>query len=153
MNTCGAIDADRREQLAPAVEDRRGISYSGGREQLAPVVENRGGNSHSGGREQLAPAVEDRDGSSYSGGREQLMPAVEDRGEELSTGTSGGVPWVLAAMFATREDIEATLSDQRMTYKPPDLRQCYARDLKVLRYHTEAMRSEHTDLWKDSSGR
>ena len=134
MNTCGAIDADRREQLAPAVEDR-------------------GRSSHSGGREQLAPAVGDRGGSYYSGDREQLTPAVEDRGEELSAGKSGGIPWAMAAMLATREDIEATLNDQRPPYKPPDLPQFYARDIKVPRNHTEAMRSEHAHLWKDYSGR
>ena len=151
LNTCGAIDAGRCEQLTPAVEDRGGSSYSGGREQLAHAVEDRGGSSYSGGREQLTPAVEDRGGSSCSEGREQVVPAVEDRGEELS-GKSGGIPWAMAAMLATREDIQATLNDQRPPYKPPDLPQCYARDLKVPRNHTEAMRSEHAHLWKDSSG-
>ena len=57
LNTCGAMDAGRREQLTPAVEDRRGSSYSGGGEQLAPAVKDRGGSSYSGGREQLMPAV------------------------------------------------------------------------------------------------
>ena len=85
--------------------------------------------------------------------REQLPPAVEDRGEELSVGKSGGIPWAVAVMLATREDIEATLNDQRPPYKPPDLPPCYARNLKVPRNHTEAMRSEHAHLWKDSSGR
>ena len=85
--------------------------------------------------------------------REQLPPAVEDRGEELSAGKYGGIPWAMAAMLATREDIEATLNDQRLPYKPPDLPQCFARDLRVPRNHTEAMRSEHAHLWKDSSGR
>ena len=153
LNTCGAIDAGRREQLAPAVEDRGGSSYSGGREQLAPAVEDHGGSSHSGGREQLAPVVEDRGGSSCGEGREQVAPAGEDRGEQLSAGKSGGIPWAMAAMLATREDIEATLNDQRPPYKPPDLPQCYVRDLKVPRKHMEAMRSEHAHRWKDSSGR
>ena len=78
---------------------------------------------------------------------------MEDGGEELSAGKSGGIPWAMAAMIATSEGIEATLSDQRPPYKPPDLPQCYARGLKVPRTHTEAMRSEHAHLCKDSSGR
>ena len=134
LNTCGAIDAGRRGQLAPGVEDRGGSSYSGGREQLAP-------------------AVEDRGGSSCGEGREQVAPAGEDRGEQLSAGKSGGIPWAMAAMLATHEGIEATLNDQRPLYKPPDLPQSYARDLKVPRNHTKAMRFDHAHLWKDSSCR
>ena len=130
LNTCGATDAGRREQLTPAVEDRGGSSYCGGREQRTP-------------------AVEDCGWSSYGEGREQVASAVEDRAEELSAEKSGGIPWAMAAMLATREGIEATLSGQRPPYKPPDLPQCYARDLKVSRNHTEAMRSEHGHLWKD----
>ena len=134
LNTCGAIDGGRREPLAPAVEDRGGSSYSGGREQLAPAVENRGG-------------------SSCCEGREQVARAVEDSEEELSAGKSGGIPWAMAAMLATHEGIEATLNDQRPLYKPPDLPQSYARDLKVPRNHTKAMRFDHAHLWKDSSCR
>ena len=80
LNTCGVIDAGRREQLAPTVEDRGGSSYSGGREQLAPAVKDRGGSPYSGGSEQLPPAVVDRGGSSYRRGSEELTPAVVDRG-------------------------------------------------------------------------
>ena len=130
LNTCRAMDADRREQLTPAVEDRGGSSYSGGREQRTP-------------------AVEDCGESSYGEGREQVAPAVEDRGEEISAGKSGGIPRAMTAMLATREDIEATLSGQRLPYKPPDLPQCYARDLKVPSNRAEDMRSEHAHLWKD----
>ena len=61
--------------------------------------------------------MEDRGGSSYGEGREQVAPVVEDRGEELSAGKSGGIPWAMAAMLATREDIEATLSDRRQSTK------------------------------------
>ena len=147
LNTCGAMDAGRREKLTPAVEDLGGSSYSGGREQLTPAVEDRGGSSYSGGR--VTPVVEDRGGSSYGEGREQVAPTVEDRGKKLSAGKSGGIPWAMAAMLATRKDIEATLSGQRPPYKPPDLPKCYARDFKVSRNHTEAMRSEHAHLWKD----
>ena len=64
LNTCGAVDAGRREQLTPDVEDRGGSSYSGGRrEQLTPTEEDHGGSSYSGVREELATAVEDRSGS------------------------------------------------------------------------------------------
>lgn len=41
----------------------------------------------------------------------------------------------MPAMLATREDIDATLHDQRPPCKPLDLPQCYARDLKVPRTH------------------
>ena len=102
LNTCGAMDAGRREQLTPAVEDRGGSSYGEGREQLTP-------------------AVQDGGGSSYGEGREQDAPAVEDRGEELSAGESGGISWAMAALLAVREDNEATLSDQRPPCKPRDL--------------------------------
>ena len=121
LNTCGAMDAGLREQLAPAVEDRGGSSYSGESEQLTPAVEDRGWSSNRGGRKQLTHAVEDRGGSSRREGHDQVALAVEDRGQELSAGKSGGIPWAMAAMLATREDIEATLSYQRPPYKPPDL--------------------------------
>ena len=123
LNTCGAMDSGLREQLTPAVEDRGGISYSGESEQLTPAVEDRGWSSYRRGRKQLTPAVEDRDGGSYGEGHAQVATAVEDRGKELSVRKSGGIPWAISAMLATREDIEATLSNQRPPYKPPDLPQ------------------------------
>ena len=58
----------------------------------------------------------------------------------------------MTALLATREDIDATLDDQRPPYKPSDLLHCYASDLKVPRSHKEAMRSEQVHLWKDSAG-
>ena len=58
-----------------------------------------------------------------------------------------------ATRLATREDIDNTLGDQRPLYKPPNLPQCYASDLKVPRSHKEDMRSEYAHLWEDSSGR
>ena len=112
LDTRGAVDVGRRKE-SPAVEDRGGSSYGWGREQLSPAVEDRRGSSYGGGREQLSSAVEDRGGSLYDEGRKQVTPAMEDRGEELSAGKSGGIPWAMAAMLATREDITATLSDQR----------------------------------------
>ena len=42
LNMCGAMDAGRPEQLAPAVEDRGGTSYGEGREQVAPAAEDPG---------------------------------------------------------------------------------------------------------------
>ena len=109
--------------------------------------------SYSGGREQLTPAVDDRGGCSYGVGREQDVPAVEDRGKELSAEKAGGIHWAMAAMLATREDIEATLSNQPPPYNPPDLPKCYARGLEVPSNHAEAKRSKHPHLRKDSSGR
>ena len=126
--------------------DTRGAMDSGRREQLTPAVEDRSGRSFSGGREQLTPAVEDRGGSSCGECHDHVAPTVEDRGEEISTDKSRGIPWAMVAMLATRKDIEATLSDQRPPYKPPDGPPCFARDLKVPRNYTEAMRSEHAHL-------
>ena len=56
-------------------------------------------------------------------------------------------------MLATREDIEATLSDLPPLYNPPHLPKCYTRNLKVPRNRAEEKRSEYPHLRKDSSGR
>ena len=53
----------------------------------------------------------------------------------------------MVALLATREDIEDTLNDQRLPFKPQDLPHCYARDVNVPRNHTEAMRSEHAYIF------
>ena len=81
------------------------------------------------------------------------QPRVGDREEAPPVGGREGIPCAMAAMLATREDIDSTLGDQRPPYKPPDLPHCYASDLKVPKNHKEAMRSEHAHLWKDSVGR
>ena len=57
----------------------------------------------------------------------------------------------MAAMLDTLELSEAMPSDQRPPNKASDLPQSYARDLKVPRNHTGAMRSERANLWKYSS--
>lgn len=66
---------------------------------------------------------------------------------------SRGTLWAIAAMIATCEDIDATMSDQRPPCKPPDSPHCYARYLKVPGTHKEAMRSDHPYLWKGSPTR
>ena len=86
-------------------------------------------------------------------GRGQPSFSVGDRDEASSVGGNRGGPCAMAAMNATRDDIEATLGDQRPPYKAPDLPHYYASDLKVPKSHKEAMRSEHAHLWKDSAGR
>ena len=87
------------------------------------------------------------------GGRGQPSFSVGDRDEAPPVGGNRGIPCAMAAMLATREDIQVTLGDQRPPYKPPDLPHCCASDLTVPRSHKEAMRSEHAHLWKDSAGR
>ena len=77
--------------------------------------------------------------STSVGGNGQLSSSV-------GTGEPGGMPCALATRLAAREDIDNTLRDQRPPYKPPDLPQCYASDLKVRRSHKEAMRSEYAYL-------
>ena len=73
-------------------------------------MRKRGGRSCIEGRGQLTPAVEDSGGSLFDDSREQITAAVEDRGEELFVWKSGGIPWALAAMHATRDDIDAALA-------------------------------------------
>lgn len=90
------------------------------------------------------------------GRREELPPpAVGDCEQPPSAigGGRGGIPCALAAMLATREELDAALDDQRPPHKPPDLPHCHASDLKVPGSHREAMRSEHAHLWEDSTGR
>ena len=87
------------------------------------------------------------------GGHGQPSFLVGDRDEAPPVGGNRGIPCAMAAMLPTREDIDATLGDQRPPYTPPDLPHCYASDLKVPRSHKEATRSEHAHLWKDSAGR
>ena len=96
------------------------------------------------GRRNKPPSFKGRGQPSFSGG---------DRDEAPPVGGNRGTPCAMAAMLATREDIEATLGDQRPPHKPPDLPHCYASGLKVPRSNKEAMRSEHAHLWKDSAGR
>ena len=59
----------------------------------------------------------------------------------------------MAAMLATREEIDTTLGVQRPPYKLPDLPHCYASDLKAPRSYKDAMRSEHARLCKGLAGR
>ena len=63
---------------------------------------------------------------------ERRLPSlsVGDRGGTPSAGEHGGTRSGLAALLATRKDIDATLHDQRPPYEPPDLLDCYASDLK-----------------------
>ena len=87
------------------------------------------------------------------GGRGQPSLSVGDREAAPPVGGPREIRCAMAAMLATRENIEETLGDQRPPYKPPYLPHCYASDIKVPRSHKEAMRSEHVHLWKDSVGR
>ena len=105
-----------------------------------------------GRREEPPPAVRDREVDRFQATPEEPLPSI-DREGTASAGRGGGTPCACAAMLATREDIDAALDDQRPPYKPPDLPQCYASDLKVPGSHREAMRSEYAHLWVDSTGR
>ena len=64
-------------------------------------------------------------------------------------GGYGELPYVLATMFVTRESVQATLRDQRLPDKHPDLPHCYASDLRVPQSYKEAMSSEYSELWED----
>ena len=87
------------------------------------------------------------------GGRGQPSGTVGNpRGDTASRG-SQRVPWAFAMWLATRRDIDTTLGDQRPPYKPPNFPYCYASDLKVPRYHKEAMRLKHAHLGGDLTER
>ena len=72
---------------------------------------------------------------------------------DASAGGYRGTPRALAALLAAREDMDTTLGDQRLPYKPPDMPHCYVSDLKIPRSYKVDMRSEHAHLWKDSARR
>ena len=56
-------------------------------------------------------------------------------------------------MLATREEIDDSPNNQLPPHKPPDLKYCYASDLRIPWSYREAMRSDHAHLWEDSTGR
>lgn len=87
------------------------------------------------------------------GGRGQPSLSLGVCEETLSAGGNGGTPCALAALLAAREDMDTTLGDQRLPYKPPDMPHCYVSDLKIPRSYKVDMRSEHAHLWKDSARR
>ena len=68
-----------------------------------------------------------------------------------SGGGRGGILWAMAAMPATRDDIDANMDNQRAPYKPPDLSHCNTSNLKVPGGHREVMRSDYARLWEDSA--
>ena len=77
-----------------------------------------------------------------------------DHGSGGAAGAGGpGGLHMFAAMFATREDIEATLRAKRPPDKTPDLPHCLASDIRVPKTLKEAMRSQHSELWGDAVGR
>ncbi|CAB1116099.1 unnamed protein product [Ectocarpus sp. CCAP 1310/34] len=85
------------------------------------------------------------------GGAEAGEPGGAGAGEQagalaaVDPGTGGaGFPLALATLLASREDIEATLRDQRPPEQRPDLPHCQASDLRVPKSYKEAMASELT---------
>ena len=86
--------------------------------------------------------------------RHKVSPSVGGCGQPpLCARRDGGTTWAFAAILETREDIDATLDDQGPPHSPPDLPHYCASDLKVAKSHKESMRSEHSYLWGDSTGR
>ncbi|CAB1112201.1 unnamed protein product [Ectocarpus sp. CCAP 1310/34] len=83
--------------------------------------------------------------------RRTVVPAPA-MGAGGPAGGPGGMH-MFAAMFATREDVEATLRAKRPPDKTPDLPHCLASDLRVPKTFKEAMRSQHSELWDDAVGR
>ena len=62
------------------------------------------------------------------------------------SGGTGSIPCALAALLATRGDIDATQDDQRPPNQPPELMHCYASERKVQWSHKEAMWSDNVHL-------
>ncbi|CAB1109908.1 unnamed protein product [Ectocarpus sp. CCAP 1310/34] len=94
------------------------------------------------------------------GGAEAGEPGGAGAGEQagalaaVDPGAAGaGFPLAFATLLANREDIDATLRDQRPPEQRPDLPHCQASDLRVPKSYKEAMASEHRHLWSDSMQR
>ncbi|CAB1113952.1 unnamed protein product [Ectocarpus sp. CCAP 1310/34] len=94
------------------------------------------------------------------GGAEAGEPGGTGTGEQagalaaVDPGAAGaGFPLAFATLLANREDIDATLRDQRPPEQRPDLPHCQASDLRVPKSYKEAMASEHRHLWSDSMQR
>ncbi|CAB1102071.1 unnamed protein product [Ectocarpus sp. CCAP 1310/34] len=94
------------------------------------------------------------------GGAEAGEPGGTGAGEQagalaaVDPGAAGaGFPLAFATLLANREDIDATLRDQRPPEQRPDLPHCQASDLRVPKSYKEAMASEHRHLWSDSMQR
>ena len=90
--------------------------------------------------------------NAIAGGRRDLPPP-QNPGDEGKRGEGAGwcgeLPYVLATMFATRESVYATLRNQRLPDKRPDLPHCCASNLQVPQSYKEAMSSEYSELWED----
>ncbi|CAB1099934.1 unnamed protein product [Ectocarpus sp. CCAP 1310/34] len=107
-----------------------------------------GGSERGGrGRRELGGAEVGEPGGAGTGGQAEALAAADP-------GAAGaGFPLAFATLLANREDIDATLRDQRPPEQRPDLPHCQASDLRVPKSYKEAMASEHRHFWSDSMQR
>ncbi|CAB1098397.1 unnamed protein product [Ectocarpus sp. CCAP 1310/34] len=94
-------------------------------------------------RRELGGAEAGEPGGAGTGGQAGALAAVDP-------GAGGaGFPLAFATLLANREDIDATLRDQRPPEQRPGLPHCQASDLRVPKSYKEGMASEHRHLWSD----
>ena len=82
-----------------------------------------------------------------------IISVVDDERTTSGGGARVATSSTMSAMFADREDIDASMDDQLPALKPPDKPHFYTSDLKVPGSHSEATRSEYASILKDSAGR
>ena len=89
-----------------------------------------------------------------AGGRRDLPPPQNprdgDKGGVRARGR-GELPYMLATMFATLDNVHAALRNYRPPDKPPNLPHCYANDLRVSHIYIKAMNSEFWGCGKTQS--
>ena len=79
---------------------------------------------------------------------------MESGGSYWSLGPSGrGVPLDLVSRLATPEDVDAALSEMRLSHLQPDMPLCHAKDLRVSKMCREAHDGEHGVQFMDAAKR
>ena len=76
-------------------------------------------------------------------------PVDKSKGGERAGGR-GELSYMLVTMFATIENVHATLRDHRPPDMRPNLPHYYASDLRVPQSYKESMNSEYSEIWKNS---
>lgn len=72
------------------------------------------------------------------------------RGQEVKKEEETKVPLAIATLFATRQEIDAAIREERPPGELPDLPNCYASDIKTPKTFKEAKVDEYADIWLDS---
>lgn len=96
-------------------------------------------------------AAQDQHAAAHEqGGEEEPV----DVGGGWSVGPAGrGVPLAMAVRFATRDDIESALRDEKPPLVRPDMPLRPVNELDVPKSYTEMLRNEHSGLFRDAMKR